>query len=90
MGLYAGFGALVFLEKLVLWLVFASWLNRRFSYWFISILLLTCLFNLCFKLMVVRLFLTSGGSFSRSSREPKYKIEFHTDDAPFHPVSALA
>ncbi|XP_027069314.1 protein OS-9 homolog [Coffea eugenioides] len=27
----------------------------------------------------------TGGSFSRSSREPKYKIEFHTDDAPFHP-----
>ncbi|CAI9100916.1 OLC1v1038106C1 [Oldenlandia corymbosa var. corymbosa] len=27
----------------------------------------------------------TGASFSRSSREPKYKIEFHPEDAPFHP-----
>ncbi|XAR66833.1 hypothetical protein NMG60_11013182 [Bertholletia excelsa] len=27
----------------------------------------------------------AGGSFSRSSREPKYKIEFHPEDSPFHP-----
>ncbi|KAL6974042.1 Protein OS-9, partial [Sarracenia purpurea var. burkii] len=27
----------------------------------------------------------AGGSFSRSSREPKYKIEFHADNSPFHP-----
>lgn len=27
----------------------------------------------------------TGGSFSRSSREPKYGIEFHTLDSPFHP-----
>ncbi|KAK9947462.1 hypothetical protein M0R45_003086 [Rubus argutus] len=26
-----------------------------------------------------------GGTFSRSSREPKYKIEFHSEDSPFHP-----
>ncbi|CAI0388935.1 unnamed protein product [Linum tenue] len=26
-----------------------------------------------------------GGSFSRSSREPKYKMEFHPEEAPFHP-----
>ncbi|CAN1290002.1 Protein OS-9 homolog [Linum perenne] len=26
-----------------------------------------------------------GGSFSRSSREPKYTIEFHPEDSPFHP-----
>ncbi|GFS35707.1 ER lectin-like protein [Actinidia rufa] len=27
----------------------------------------------------------AGGTFSRSSREPKYKIEFHPEDSPFHP-----
>ncbi|KAL3532264.1 hypothetical protein ACH5RR_005785 [Cinchona calisaya] len=27
----------------------------------------------------------AGGSLSRSSREPKYNIEFHPEDAPFHP-----
>ncbi|KAL7259687.1 hypothetical protein ACSBR1_005551 [Camellia fascicularis] len=27
----------------------------------------------------------AGGTFSRSSREPKYTIEFHQQDAPFHP-----
>ncbi|XP_015582774.1 protein OS-9 homolog [Ricinus communis] len=26
-----------------------------------------------------------GGTFSRSSREPKYKIELHPEDSPFHP-----
>uniref|UniRef100_A0A2P2JV18 Protein OS-9 homolog n=3 Tax=Rhizophora mucronata TaxID=61149 RepID=A0A2P2JV18_RHIMU len=26
-----------------------------------------------------------GGTFSRSSREPKYKIEFHPEDSPYHP-----
>uniref|UniRef100_A0A2N9J5V0 MRH domain-containing protein n=1 Tax=Fagus sylvatica TaxID=28930 RepID=A0A2N9J5V0_FAGSY len=27
-----------------------------------------------------------GGTFGRSSREPKYKIEFHSENSPFHPV----
>ncbi|XP_058067431.1 protein OS-9 homolog [Magnolia sinica] len=27
----------------------------------------------------------AGGTFGRSSREPKYKIEFHPADSPFHP-----
>ncbi|KAH6779291.1 ER lectin-like protein [Perilla frutescens var. hirtella] len=27
----------------------------------------------------------TGGTFGRSSREPKFKIEFHTEDSPFHP-----
>ncbi|XP_009363922.2 protein OS-9 homolog isoform X1 [Pyrus x bretschneideri] len=26
-----------------------------------------------------------GGAFRRSSREPKYRIEFHSEDSPFHP-----
>ncbi|XP_050125213.1 protein OS-9 homolog [Malus sylvestris] len=26
-----------------------------------------------------------GGAFRRSSREPKYRIEFHPEDSPFHP-----
>ncbi|XP_028753978.1 protein OS-9 homolog isoform X2 [Neltuma alba] len=26
-----------------------------------------------------------GGTYGRSSREPKYKIEFHPEDSPFHP-----
>lgn len=26
-----------------------------------------------------------GGTFGRSSREPKYNIEFHPEDSPFHP-----
>ncbi|PSS36131.1 Protein OS-9 like [Actinidia chinensis var. chinensis] len=30
-----------------------------------------------------------GGTFSRSSREPKYKIEFHPEDSPFHPDGDL-
>ncbi|XP_059286564.1 protein OS-9 homolog [Lycium ferocissimum] len=27
----------------------------------------------------------TGASFSRSSKEPKYTVEFHSEDAPFHP-----
>ncbi|KAA8535197.1 hypothetical protein F0562_030200 [Nyssa sinensis] len=27
----------------------------------------------------------AAGTFGRSSREPKYKIEFHSEDSPFHP-----
>ncbi|XP_038710149.1 protein OS-9 homolog isoform X1 [Tripterygium wilfordii] len=27
----------------------------------------------------------AGGTFGRSSHEPKYKIEFHPEDSPFHP-----
>ncbi|XP_050213653.1 protein OS-9 homolog [Mercurialis annua] len=27
----------------------------------------------------------AGGTFSRGSREPQYKIEFHLEDSPFHP-----
>ncbi|KAL0451808.1 UNVERIFIED_CONTAM: protein OS-9 [Sesamum latifolium] len=27
----------------------------------------------------------TGGTFGRSSREPKFKIEFHPEDSPFHP-----
>ncbi|KAI8565667.1 hypothetical protein RHMOL_Rhmol03G0278200 [Rhododendron molle] len=27
----------------------------------------------------------AGGTFGSSSREPKYKIEFHPEDSPFHP-----
>ncbi|XP_043718805.1 protein OS-9 homolog isoform X2 [Telopea speciosissima] len=27
----------------------------------------------------------AGGTFGRSSHEPKYKIEFHSDESPFHP-----
>ncbi|XP_047337988.1 protein OS-9 homolog isoform X1 [Impatiens glandulifera] len=27
----------------------------------------------------------AGGSFGGSTREPKHKIEFHTDDSPFYP-----
>ncbi|RWW34491.1 hypothetical protein GW17_00000738 [Ensete ventricosum] len=26
-----------------------------------------------------------GGRFGRSSREPKYKVEFHPEHSPFHP-----
>eukprot|EP00262_Sarcandra_glabra_P014502 TRINITY_DN4264_c0_g1_i1.p1 TRINITY_DN4264_c0_g1~~TRINITY_DN4264_c0_g1_i1.p1 ORF type:complete len:301 (-),score=42.59 TRINITY_DN4264_c0_g1_i1:138-1040(-) len=53
---------------------------------------------LCFHVFVLVLFnlisnnladqiITSetGGSFGRSSREPKYKIEFHSAGSPFHP-----
>lgn len=32
-----------------------------------------------------QIFPTHGGSLGRSSREPKYDIEFHTEDSPFHP-----
>lgn len=32
-------------------------------------------------------YLSVGASFGRSYREPKYKIEFHPEDSPFHPVS---
>ncbi|KAB1208938.1 Protein OS-9 [Morella rubra] len=28
----------------------------------------------------------SGGTFGHSFREPKYKIEFHPEDSPFHPL----
>lgn len=35
------------------------------------------------------LLLPIGGRFGRSSREPKYKVEFHAEHSPFHPVSML-
>ena len=31
--------------------------------------------------------LAGGAAFGRTSREPKYKIEFHPQDSPYHPVS---
>ncbi|KAM6553274.1 hypothetical protein CsatB_014036 [Cannabis sativa] len=30
-------------------------------------------------------FHVGGGSFARSSREPKYNIKFHSEDSPYHP-----
>ncbi|XP_076900760.1 protein OS-9 homolog [Bidens hawaiensis] len=32
-----------------------------------------------------QIFPTHAGGLSRASREPKYDIEFHTEDSPFHP-----
>ncbi|CAI0542635.1 unnamed protein product [Linum tenue] len=40
------------------------------------------LYMWCFTLVIDMM---AGGSFSRSSREPKYKMEFHPEEAPFHP-----
>ncbi|KAL6523580.1 Protein OS-9 [Orobanche gracilis] len=31
----------------------------------------------------------TGGTFGRSSREPKFQIEFHSEDSPFHPLDIL-
>lgn len=33
------------------------------------------------------LFFALGATAARSTREPKYKIKFHSEDSPFHPVS---
>jgi hypothetical protein len=31
----------------------------------------------------------AGVPFGRSSREPRYRVEFHSVDSPFHPVTFL-
>ncbi|KAK4257464.1 hypothetical protein QN277_007048 [Acacia crassicarpa] len=51
---------------------------------FLSILLSFTLFShlLAEQILPVHV---GGGAFGRSSREPKYKIEFHPEDSPFHP-----
>lgn len=41
------------------------------------------LFFMLFKLLI------TGGTFGSGSLEPKYKIEFHSEDSPFHPVSSV-
>lgn len=41
--------------------------------------------------LIVIFYLTAGaGAFGSSPREPKYKIEIHPEEAPFHPVSMLS
>lgn len=40
-------------------------------------------------LMLFKL-LIAGGTFGSGSLEPKYKIDFHSEDSPFHPVSSMA
>ncbi|CAH1449141.1 unnamed protein product [Lactuca virosa] len=47
------------------------------------LLLFACLFN--YDVLAEQIFPTHGGSLGRSSREPKYDIEFHSEDSPFHP-----
>ncbi|KVI00512.1 Mannose-6-phosphate receptor binding domain-containing protein [Cynara cardunculus var. scolymus] len=47
------------------------------------LLLFVSLFN--YDVVAEQIFPTHTGGLSRSSREPKYDIEFHTEDSPFHP-----
>lgn len=47
------------------------------------LLLFVSLFN--YDVLAEQIFPTHAGGLSRSSREPKYDIEFHTEDSPFHP-----
>ncbi|CAL9073882.1 protein OS-9 homolog [Musa acuminata AAA Group] len=49
--------------------------------------LLLHLFDGSFRSSVLadQIFANSGGRFGRSSREPKYKVEFHPEHSPFHP-----
>ncbi|KAJ6363305.1 hypothetical protein OIU78_003476 [Salix suchowensis] len=44
------------------------------------------LYTVCNLVLADQIYLThAGGTFSRSSREPKYQIEFHSEESPFHP-----
>ncbi|KAB5551871.1 PROTEIN OS-9 [Salix viminalis] len=44
------------------------------------------LYTVCNLVLADQIYLTHAGStFSRSSREPKYQIEFHSEESPFHP-----
>ncbi|XP_071729578.1 protein OS-9 homolog [Rutidosis leptorrhynchoides] len=49
----------------------------------ILLLLIIGLFS--FNVLADQIFPTHSGGLSRSSREPKYDIEFHTEDSPFFP-----
>ncbi|KAL6274955.1 hypothetical protein ACE6H2_025647 [Prunus campanulata] len=50
------------------------------------VVFITQLYVLCHLVLADPIFPAHlGGTFSRSSREPKYKIEFHPEDSPFHP-----
>ncbi|KAL4654224.1 hypothetical protein ACB092_01G362400 [Castanea dentata] len=43
-------------------------------------------YTLCHHVLAEQIFPAQvGGTFGRSFREPKYKIEFHPEDSPFHP-----
>lgn len=59
--------------------------SRKLVFSFVILVAAMLMFILLFYLLLV-----SGGTFGSSSREPKYKIEFHTEDSPFHPVSAFS
>ncbi|XP_022749593.1 protein OS-9 homolog isoform X2 [Durio zibethinus] len=51
---------------------------------FISLVAVLCFF--CRNVLADQIFPSHvAGTFGRSSREPKYKIEFHTEDSPYHP-----
>ncbi|XP_076929519.1 protein OS-9 homolog [Bidens hawaiensis] len=47
------------------------------------LLIFAILFN--YDVVSQQIFPTHAGGLSRASREPKYDIEFHTEDSPFHP-----
>ncbi|KAH7671902.1 protein OS-9 protein [Dioscorea alata] len=58
----------------------------RIPYTFSSVMLLLVLSMRSFTASADEIFTsTSGVTFGRSSREPKYKIDFHSVDSPFHP-----
>ncbi|XP_042382200.1 protein OS-9 homolog [Zingiber officinale] len=38
------------------------------------------------SILADQIYTGSGGRFGRSSREPKYKVEFHPENSPFYPV----
>ncbi|KAL8488450.1 hypothetical protein ACS0TY_024647 [Phlomoides rotata] len=56
----------------------------RFTWWCVAIIFvatLSCGVVLCDQIIAAQ----TGGTFGRSSRDPKFKIEFHSEDSPFHP-----
>ncbi|GAB4828209.1 Protein OS-9 [Ancistrocladus abbreviatus] len=55
------------------------------SIWFIWVCFWLSLFNQEVSADQIFAAHTVGGSFGRSLREPKYRIEFHQEDSPFHP-----
>ncbi|KAL2249499.1 protein OS-9 homolog [Sesamum indicum] len=56
----------------------------RHTWWWVPVLFAAVLFS-DFVLSDQLIPAHTGGTFGRSSREPKFKIEFHPEDSPFHP-----
>ncbi|KAG8372662.1 hypothetical protein BUALT_Bualt12G0089900 [Buddleja alternifolia] len=55
----------------------------RLQWWWAAIVLASLFYDVVFSDQIIPAH--TGSTFGRSSREPKFKIDFHSEESPFHP-----